>query len=484
MTLQSQPRFGGGVPGRRYSEVSKDGGTRMRNAAIGAGIGGAAAYQGTGLAMAAGLHEVAGKPAGRPFMDSLKPTMRHWNNPSSMAHAFRTGALSGKGMGKLVGGGAAIGAGLGALRGGKKQPQIAPTYNNFASPMAKADWRNISEHQTQAARGRRRRNVGVGLAATGAGLVGAGGGQGLREAGAIIEGHRRAHQYVSNHNQMFGKVPGAKVGLGQRLKAHAQGHVKSIGTHPHGHITGTGLGLLATGGGLALSGSMKQRRHEGAITRQRRQRAASTTVGKGWGADVALRTAGKQRALADAMTPARRPGIPMDMLRHASKPGPPRTKMSPEDREALQRKMDNPFNAAARGQWRAGVRPFGKARAFDSESSRQRHLGAGEAVTGLGGAGSLAFGVRGIRNTTRQVRLTPTAYTERDLSPEGKKKAAAAGHSNPRGKHIRVNDMHVARNLLAGKKRDVLLAAGGLAGLGAAGAIHHHANSPRGRTWY
>ena len=100
-------------------------------------------------------------------------------------------------------------------------------------------------------------------------------------------------------------------------------------------------------------------------------------------------------------------------------------------------------------------------KAYQSEASRQRRLGAYEAGLGLSGAAATVTGARGIRSTTQQSRRAAKLT-------EGYKDKGTF-HALSRG--------------ITARRRDVGLVAGGAAALGAAGLVHQHATGKHGRAW-
>lgn len=122
------------------------------------------------------------------------------------------------------------------------------------------------------------------------------------------------------------------------------------------------------------------------------------------------------------------------------------------------------FRSMSRAERKAVVSQVGKARQFDPEHRRQRHIGAAQAAL-LGAGGVLGFkGTKGIVGSTRALRAVRGIH--------GKDEAALK----------LVRDAMTGRGVLASPKH-LAMVGGGVAGVGGAGALQQHSMSRRGRAY-
>ena len=106
---------------------------------------------------------------------------------------------------------------------------------------------------------------------------------------------------------------------------------------------------------------------------------------------------------------------------------------------------------------------FGKAREYDYDRNRNRRLGAAEASLLLGGGYAGYRGVQGTREETERMR---NAKIRTGVGSPDKNVGQIWG-----------------RRALAISRRNALLMGGGAASIAAAGAVHAHGNSNKGRVY-
>ncbi|HEY5787495.1 MAG TPA: hypothetical protein VIT65_22245 [Microlunatus sp.] len=110
-----------------------------------------------------------------------------------------------------------------------------------------------------------------------------------------------------------------------------------------------------------------------------------------------------------------------------------------------------------------------KSRFYDPEHRRQRRLGMGQAALAGAGATGLVLGGRGAVKSTKAVRDITTRVPGKSVK----------GVSNIK----RYGDTESGKRILALRRRDAALLAGGTAGAGGALGLRSYAESRRGGAW-